>query len=367
MRWLWLGCGVVLLTSVGSTCSFAPLVWSPTDPNTDPLYPFQERGKTGFIDQTGKIVIPPTFEYADEFHDGLVETEVSDGVYADKTGKIVIGHKFYRGWGFSEGLAAAMDQYGGKWGYIDRTGVFVISPRFATVPSGYVSSFSGGFAAIEVKGKTGYIDHSGEFVILPQFLKGEGFSEGFARVIVEGPCLYSNFGGCPDIRAFPAGTKPVNDLAPCKFSFTDTSGHVFAKRFEQAGAFREGFAPVSVHGKWGFIDRTGELLIEPQFDWAESFSEGLAAVREGDRWGYVNRSGAIAIAPQFTVAGEFSNGLAVAGDSYASFRYIKTDGATAFGETFRAAGKFHKGLANVIDTHGKRAYIDVGGQIVFRY
>ena len=76
------------------------------------------------------------------------------------------------------------------WGYIDTSGKFVISPRFETLPNWYVYPFSDGLAMIEVKGKFGYIDRSGEFVIKPQFLDGTGFSDGMARVVTEGPCIY---------------------------------------------------------------------------------------------------------------------------------------------------------------------------------
>ena len=31
--------------------------------------------------------------------------------------------------------------------------------------------------------------------------------------------------------------------------------------------------------KWGYIDKAGTMVIEPQFDRAGSFSEGLAAVK----------------------------------------------------------------------------------------
>lgn len=48
---------------------------------------------------------------------------------------------------------------------------------------------------------------------------------------------------------------------------------------------------VAVDQKWGFIDRTGKVVIEPQFDWAYDFSEGLAQVRRGRQCGYIDRTG----------------------------------------------------------------------------
>src|ERR1039458_2518472 len=67
--------------------------------------------------------------------------------------------------------------------------------------------------------------------------------------------------------------------------------------------------PVVVNGRWGFANKSGETVINPQFDRAEVFAEGLAPVRMG-RWGYVDASGKVVINPQFDKADVFSEGLA---------------------------------------------------------
>ena len=67
--------------------------------------------------------------------------------------------------------------------------------------------------------------------------------------------------------------------------------------------------PVVVNGRWGFVNKSGETVINPQFDHAGGFVEGLAPVRMG-RWGYVDASGQMQINPQFDKADVFSEGLA---------------------------------------------------------
>jgi hypothetical protein len=42
--------------------------------------------------------------------------------------------------------------------------------------------------------------------------------------------------------------------------------------------FKEGLAGVQVGGKWGYINKEGNMVIKPQFDSAVPFSEGLAVV-----------------------------------------------------------------------------------------
>ena len=44
-------------------------------------------------------------------------------------------------------------------------------------------------------------------------------------------------------------------------------------------------------GKWGFIDVTGKIAVDPDFDYAFSFSDGMARVRKGPwhtgKYGYI--------------------------------------------------------------------------------
>ena len=64
------------------------------------------------------------------------------------------------------------------------------------------------------------------------------------------------------------------------YGYIDKSGKVVIEpQFDEERAFSEGLAQVEKDGKWGFIDKSGKVVIEPQFDWVSDFSEGLAKVR----------------------------------------------------------------------------------------
>lgn len=345
----------------------------------------------GFIDQRGQVVIKPMLEHyrsnhGDQFIEGLLLTGVSEGAYVDRTGRVVLDTKYERNWDFSEGLAVAMKENHGKWGYIDKTGKFIISPRFETYPNGYVYSFSNGLAMIEVKDRYGYIDRTGKFVIEPRFLAGNGFSEGFARVVVEGPCVFVGDGPCADFNARGIGDKEESQKTSemCKFTFVDKQGRIItSRRFERAMDFSEGLAAVQVDGKWGFINKQGQIIISPQFDGAKSFSDGLALIKQNELWGYINKSGNIVIPPQFARAEDFSDGLAPVGkwneqtSEYENYFYINKDGKQAFKGIFAEASHFFKGLAHVklmgeksadrFYLNGKFAYINTTGKVVFRY
>ena len=52
---------------------------------------------------------------------------------------------------------------------------------------------------------------------------------------------------------------------------------------------KAGLFPVSREGKWGFMDRTGRMVIEPQFEAAFPFTEGFSRIQLKGKWGYMNR------------------------------------------------------------------------------
>lgn len=68
--------------------------------------------------------------------------------------------------------------------------------------------------------------------------------------------------------------------------------------------------PIAVQNQWGYIDRSGAVVIEPRFDEAYAFEEGLARVAVRDRYGYIDPSGAVVIEPRFLRAFDFSAGRA---------------------------------------------------------
>lgn len=72
----------------------------------------------------------------------------------------------------------------------------------------------------------------------------------------------------------------------------DGSGETIGNQtYEDARLFLEadGYAAVQIDGKWGYVDRDGELIIEPCYEDARSFSYGYAAVKISGKWGLLTR------------------------------------------------------------------------------
>ncbi|HWG18935.1 MAG TPA: WG repeat-containing protein [Terracidiphilus sp.] len=122
----------------------------------------------GYIDKTGAQVLRLPLPVGQEdcasawgdFTDGLSRWLFGAKYgFIDRTGKTVIPPQFDLTFGFSEGLAAV--QVGGKWGFVDTTGKTVIPPQdFSDV-----KPFHNGLSRVVVKNAgVGYIDRTGKFI-----------------------------------------------------------------------------------------------------------------------------------------------------------------------------------------------------------
>ncbi|MGB4774978.1 MAG: WG repeat-containing protein [Daejeonella sp.] len=98
-----------------------------------------------------------------------------------------------------------------------------------------------------------------------------------------------------------------------------------------------------------------------KFNWANSFSEGLAAVLIDGKWGYINKQGQLIIEPQFTDASDFNNNIAIAGIE--NKRFCIDQSGKIISEEYRRISTFYEGLADV-GLKGKTGYIDLSGKLV---
>jgi len=80
--------------------------------------------------------------------------------------------------------------------------------------------------------------------------------------------------------------------------------------FTFASEFSEGLALVEKDLKFGYIDSTGQTVIDYRFYDAGDFHEELAYASIGGKYGFINKKGEFVIQPQFQVAREFRGGFA---------------------------------------------------------
>lgn len=148
-----------------------------------------------------------------------------------------------------------------------------------------------------------------------------------------------------------------------KWGYINRKGEVVIQpQFAQAWFFSEGLAVACIDDfKCGYIDQTGKFAINPQFRRAFRFSEGLAAVDQG-RWGYIDKTGKFAINPQFSECLTFSEGLAmvVVGKKVG---FIDKTGKIVVNPQFENAQQFTDELA-AAKIGEKWGYVDKEGKII---
>jgi hypothetical protein len=109
--------------------------------------------------------------------------------------------------------------------------------------------------------------------------------------------------------------QPANDYLYAirdgkKFGFINRSGTVVvAPKFDAVGEVREGRVSVYVGSHAGYIDLAGKVIVEPKYDTAGAFKDSRAIVRMGDKSSLIDPSGAVIGEIPYRVLGDFHQGL----------------------------------------------------------
>ena len=306
------------------------------------LYRVHDKDKVGFIDRTGKIIIDfdrfPPGTFVGDFSEGLAsvcfpnpeQKGCSSTGYIDQTGKMVIALRFKSAHEFSGGLALVATETASS--FIDPRGAiaFTLSYKHAT-------SFHEGLAAVLTPDGWGFIDRTGTFISKDRYKRVERFSEGLAAVASWfGETAKYGFINRKGETAIPLRFDP-----PLGFH-----GYIL-----DLGRFSEGLAPVRVGNLYGYINKKGRIVIAPQFLNAAEFSEGLASViTPAGQTGYIDHSGRFAIKLRSGGGYSFSEGLAAwAGETESGMKigYIDRRGKVIIEPKFDGAFAFVDGVAQV--------------------
>ncbi|PAY03467.1 hypothetical protein CK489_40195 [Bradyrhizobium sp. UFLA03-84] len=209
---------------------------------------------------------------------------------------------------FSDNRAAV--RIGGLYGFIDEDGREIVKPQYRIV-----DDYHYGFAQVDVDGKSGLIDRDGKMVIEPKY----GFirAKGLDRFAVSESRRLGGMAGGEDFSNSTVAFTPSGDIRftvfdPMLTDVIDISGRLIEAGAPPAPMFDKddpSFHWVQKEKLWGLARADGSWLIEPKFQRVDALINGLARVTVNGKIGFIDRTGNFAIAPVFDKVGWFKPGL----------------------------------------------------------
>ena len=255
----------------------------------------------------------------------------------------------------------------------------VLTPELTDAVQKYdeIRSFHDGLALVVKDGKYGYISENGEEVIPCQrkafiFREGE-LDESILPDFSEGMAIFYTF---TESESAYNGA----DDGSFRYGYINKDGEeVIPAQYKGASDFHEGLALVEdLNGKQMFINKSGEVMaeIDSKYRCVGGINDGLALVSQNSgymSYGFIDKTGKVVIPLKYSNARPFSEGLAyVSNDSFEGF--IDTKGNEAFScKDYYDVGNYHEGLASVVKeeknedgyTAGwKLGFMDKNGKIV---
>ncbi len=333
----------------------------------------------GVINKKGNVVVPIEFSSIDFAADLIIARKGDDFSIFTKAGKpLNFLTKKYDWFGSANHPSLIIVTKNNKYGLVNSNGSEIVPPKYD-----FLSYFNNDMARFKLNNQWGYIDKSGKEIIPPTFDDAEDFNGELSVVKQNGltgvvnkqnkivlPTKYSsvtindniiracNFSGdyihCTFfdklgkellslngdyiyIRDFNEGIASVQKEEE-KY-FIDIKGNkLFNFTSRDYESCKEGLIAMNFRGSWGFMDKTGKFVIEPQYELASSFSEGLAKVLlEDGNVGFIDKKGNLifTINEPFALVSDIKDGYAIIyGGREGPFIYgvVKKDGTKYWAE-----------------------------------
>jgi hypothetical protein len=288
---------------------------------------------------------------------------VKEWGYSDLTGKLIIDAKYKKCIGFSEdGLAAIYDGKLKQFYFINLKGetlpTEVTDFKLIEILLFGMKGYNDGFVAVKIGEKWGFLNTQGKLAIPAKYDKVTVFNDGFAAAQRDGK-FFSVDGNGGEFLVNVPGIADLNDFSEQmasfkteggKVGFVDGTGNVVIDaKFEAAGDFHGGLAwAKNDAGLVGYINSQGTWVIEPKFEAGKNYDSeaGLARVKTAETWAYVGTTGDIMYVKDSESWDDFYCGLA-RGKKGGKFGFFDAKGQWAIEPKFDGARDFKNGYASV--------------------
>lgn len=299
----------------------------------------------GFVDADGRIAVPAEFEQVGDFTQlGLAWAQADGSVgYLRSDGSWSIAPRFGVATAFADSVAVAGMVVGRtttrvsgsvgtpiySFGIVDRDGTWIVEPREREDSSrwGSAERFSGGLAAIKIDDAYGYVNRSGVIVISPEYQWAQPFADSIAlarhldgafHLLRSDGSIALELGVSDVIRGEDGFLSLYGTLGDDQGWFlADVEGSIYAGPYDEMGAYAEGRLPVTVDDAWFLIDVDGNRY-GAGWDSMGDISEGMVPVATSQpgifsdyAWGYMDTDGNLVIEPHYNRAHAFRDGLAL--------------------------------------------------------
>lgn len=117
----------------------------------------------------------------------------------------------------------------------------------------------------------------------------------------------------------------------------------------------------TVSNKWGYIDKTGNLIIPFQWDDADYFTEGLAIVRNRDKEGAIDIEGNVVVPFEWNYVGRYSEGVSIVSKAGGKNGVIDREGKLVVSDKWNYIMPASEGALTVYDGNGGYGILDLKG------
>lgn len=292
--------------------------------------------KVGFVDPEGKVMIAPQFAHASSFSEGLAFVwSYQNEKQAKKD--LALGEEFHD---YEIGPNSIT-------GIIDSTGTYIVVPK---INFEMRTGFRNGIATVIINHDVRIINKKGE-IILPYDTK---YDAEYRKILLKGI-----------------------DTAIHKYVFLNAYRQQVYGPFDAVEEYSGNFAAVCLGGKWGYINRQGIIVVEPQYEHADYFKNGYASVTDKFTDGneqhiifkIIDTLGRVVLQSFSWAYDDYSEGMAVyVGKTMDKkgkhmFGYVDSTGKVVIEAKFERARAFHNGIA-AVQVDGKMGFINKKGEWV---
>jgi hypothetical protein len=294
--------------------------------------------KSGYIDPEGKIMIEPKFDHADNFSEGLafvwsVENE------SEARKNIPLGEQYYSYEMINNSIT----------GIIDSTGTYIVTPRLNFKKR---TDYKNGIATIIINHSVRIINKKGEIIKPYDPL----YDSEYRKILLKG----------------------IDTITTHKFFYLNAYREAVYGPYDGMEEFSENLGAVCVGGKWGYINRRGEMVIEPQYKNAGPFINGHAVVydefqaddeKQKRMYAVIDTLGNIIMQSYHGSFTYYSEGLGIYTEKDKNgklvYGFVDSTGSVIIPAKYEHATGFHEGLCAVKE-NGKEGYINNKGEWVIK-